>query len=112
MSASRDPAAPGRDGPRDLARGHRAWMWFFTVVIAVAGVAFAFKLYEFFYDLTSTPGFEFTGAHLLTYLLVAGGFFLLLAFSFLRGHFANVEQAKFDLLDLERAYDRAEFEDR
>jgi len=102
------PARPGGWTPR----AHRAWIVFFLVVIGAAGVAFGFKLYEFFYDLTMTPGFEFTGAHLLVYLLVAAGFFLLLAFAFLRGHFADIERPKLDLLDLERAYDRAEFEDR
>ena len=93
-----------------MRRSHRAWLWFFAFVIAMAGVAFAFKLYEFFYDLTNREGFEFTGAHLLTYLLVAGGFFLLLLYGFLRGHFADIEQPKHDLLDQERRYDRAEFD--
>lgn len=93
-----------------LSRGHRRWMIFFCLIIAVAGLAFAFKLYEFFYDLSSQQGFRFAGAHLATYLLVAAGFFLLLFYAFLKGHFSNIEQPKHDILDSERRYDRAEYE--
>ena len=116
-TTTNDVTTPRRDGPPGpeegwTPRAHRSWIWFFLIVIGAAGVAFFFKLKEFFYDLTVTPGFEFTGAHLLIYLLVASGFFLLLTFAFLRGHFADIESPKIDLLDLERSYDRAEFEDR
>ena len=49
------------------------------------------------------------GAHLLTYVLVAGGFFLLLLYCFLTGHFADIERPKYDLLESERANDLREF---
>lgn len=98
-----------RDGVETRGPGHRRWMVFFLVVIGAAGVAFAFKLYEFFYDLSQQEGFRFAGAHLATYLLVAGGFFLLLAYAFLKGHFADIEQPKYDILESEQSYDREEF---
>jgi len=109
--STRPDAAPDetpRPGHRPP-RAHRAWMIFFIVIIFFAGVAFAFKFYEFFYDLSSQEGFRFAGAHLATYLLVAAGFFLLLAYGFLRGHFSDIEQPKYDLLESERRHDRDEF---
>jgi hypothetical protein len=91
-------------------RRHRAMLWFFAVVIFMAAVAFGFKFYEFFMDLARQEGFRFAGAHLLTYLLVAAGFFLLLGFAFVTGHFADIEQPKHDMLEQERRYDAEEFE--
>jgi len=104
----RAPDRPPAGGPPR--RGHRAMLWFFGFIIAMAAVAFAFKFYEFFVDLARQEGFRFAGAHLLTYLLVAGGFFLLLAFAFLSGHFADIERPKYDLLDSERRHDEADFD--
>ena len=113
MNAS-DPAAsptPTPTPPHPAPRAHRRWMIFFLVVIGFAGLSFGFNLYEFFYDLSRQEGFRFAGAHLATYLLVAGGFFLLLAFAFMRGHFSDIERPKHELLDRERMYDHAEFDD-
>ncbi|GEM_PF-2297273 len=107
-----DPSATsGQQGGAHapMPRSHKGWMIFFLVIVAFAGVAFFFKLYEFFYDLSSQEGFRFAGAHLGTYLLVAAGFFLLLLYGFLKGHYTNIEQPKYDLLDKEQSYDRAEF---
>ena len=87
----------------------RGAMWFFGFVILMASVAFTYKLYEFFLDLTDEDGLRFAGTHLLTYVLVAGGFFCLLGFCFLKGHFADIEKPKFDLIEKEEAHDRAEF---
>ena len=86
------------------------WMlWIFGFVIIAAAGAFGWKIYEFAYDLVSEDGLRFAGSHLLTYVLVAGGFFLLLLYCFLRGHFADIEKPKYDLLETEKAHDRREF---
>ena len=90
-------------------RAARAMLAFFGVVIALAALAFGVKFYEFFVNLAAQEGFQFAGAHLLTYLLVAGGFFLLLGYCFVSGHFADIEQPKHDLLDAERQHDLADF---
>ena len=82
---------------------------FFALVIVLAALAFGVKFYEFFVNLSAQEGFQFAGAHLLTYLLVAGGFFLLLAACFVGGHFADIEAPKHELLDSERAHDHADF---
>ena len=104
-------AASGSEGKPHppMPRSHTGWMIFFLVIVFFAGAAFFFKLYEFFYDLSSQEGFRFAGAHLGTYLLVAAGFFLLLLYGFLKGHYSNIEQPKYDLLEKEQSYDRAEF---
>jgi hypothetical protein len=100
---------PGKRGKTGLTGSHRRWMIFFCAIIVLAGVAFSFKLYEFFYDLGSQEGFRFAGAHLGTYLLVAGGFFLLLLFAFLNGHFSDIERPKHEILESEERHDRAEY---
>ena len=90
-------------------RLHKIMLWIFSLVILVASLGFVSKLYEFFHDLTNEEGLRFAGAHLLTYVLVAGGFFMLLGYAFLRGHFADIEQPKYDLLEQEERRDRHEF---
>lgn len=100
----------GAQRPGKASVAQRGWLIFFCFVILTAAVCFAYKFYEFFYDLAAQEGFRFAGAHLATYLLVAGGFFLLLLYAFLKGHFSDIEQPKIDLLDQERRYDHAEFD--
>ena len=84
-------------------------LWIFGFVVVAGALAFGWKLYEFAADLLDDDGLRFAGAHLLTYVLVAGGFFLLLLFCFLRGHFADIEKPKYDLLDMEREHDARDF---
>ncbi len=50
-------------------------------------------------------GIQFAGVHLMPYCLVACGFLALLAHAFLKGHFADIERPKFEIIDRERAYD-------
>ena len=98
-------------GDRDLQRREAdrrvlAWMlWIFGFVVVAGALAFGWKLYEFAADLLDDDGLRFAGAHLLTYVLVAGGFFLLLLFCFLRGHFGDIEQRKYVLLDMDGEHD-------
>ena len=84
-------------------------LWIFAFVIVCAAIAFGWKLYEFGHDLFASDGLRFAGSHLLTYVLVAGGFFLLLLYCFMRGHFADIERPKYELLETERDHDRREF---
>ena len=97
------------DAPRKQ-RPARGMLWFFAAVIVLAAIAFGYKFYEFFVDLAAQQGFRFAGVHLLTYLLVAGGFFLLLGHCFLNGHFADIEAPKHELLAHEKELDHAEFD--
>ena len=86
------------------------WLVLFLIGSAVAGAGFFYKLYEIFWRVSGTEGFEFAGVHLITYMLVAGGFLLLLVYCFMRGHFSEIEKPKHDLLEQERRLDRQEFE--
>jgi hypothetical protein len=83
----------------------RCVLAFFLFSTAIAGVGFSFKIVEFADDLTAQNGLQFAGAHLLTYAIVAVGFLALLLFSFLSGHFRDIEEPKNDLLEKERRYD-------
>lgn len=94
--------AEERTGPR------RVVLWFFLFGALLAGAGFGFKIYEFADDALVEQGIGFAGAHLVTYAFVATGFLLLLAGTFLRGHYADIEQPKYDLLEREREHDRTE----
>ena len=87
----------------------RVMTWILGVVVVFSGLAFFYKLYEFFHDLTDTEGLRFAGSHLLTYCLVAAGFLLLLTYAFLKGHYADIEKPKYELLEQEDRYDQHEF---
>lgn len=95
--------------PAPAHRRMRAMLWAFGLGAAAAGVGFGVKVHEFADDLLAEQGIGFAGTHLVTYALVAAGFLLLLAGTFLRGHYADVEQPKHDLLAAERERDRREF---
>lgn len=96
------PETGRRGGPS------RFVLWFFLVAALLAGVGFGVKIYEFAEDLLADQGIGFAGAHLVTYGFVAAGFLLLLAGTFLRGHYADIEKPKFELLERERMHDRLE----
>jgi hypothetical protein len=83
----------------------RAIVSFFLILCGISGVGFSYKIFEFADDLADQKGLQFAGAHLLTYGLVATGFLMLLAYSFLRGQFRDIEKAKFELLEREVDHD-------
>lgn len=95
----------------DPAQGpwHRFMTGLFFFVSAAGGLAFVYKLWEFFQDLTDEDGLQFAGSHLMTYCLVAGGFILLLLYTFMRGNLAEIETPKYDMLHAEERHDREEF---
>jgi hypothetical protein len=78
---------------------------FFLFAMAVSGVGFSVKIFEFADDLADQKGLQFAGAHLLTYGVVATGFLALLTYAFFMGHFRDIEEPKFDLLEKERQND-------
>jgi hypothetical protein len=79
----------------------------FGFIAFFAALAFGVKIYEFLTDLLDDGGIGFAGSHLLTYVLVAAGFILLLIHGFLSGHFAEIEEPKHTMLDQEIARDHA-----
>lgn len=91
--------------------GVRRFLWIFSLLmVAIAGSAFFFKLFEFFYTAT-TKGPDALGSFLipvLNYLLVAVGFFCLFLWAYFTGQFRNVEQPKHRMLELQRLIDSEE----
>lgn len=105
------PSATVRPEPAaDRRRGgtRRGVMIFFLCAAAASGIGFAVKIYQFAQDMLQEHGIGFAGAHLMTYACVALGFLLLLAGTFFRGHYAEIEKPKYDLLERELMHDRLE----
>jgi hypothetical protein len=98
--------APAEGGAPPARRGPGRWVaWTFVAAALASGAGFGWKIHEFADDLLRDQGIGFAGAHLVAYAFVAAGFLLLLAGTFLRGHYADVEKAKFDMLEREIAHD-------
>ena len=94
----------------------RAFLWVFSIFLVVtAGSAFAFKLYEFIHvALTGDPGGSNEMASFLipvvTYLVVAAGYFCLFLWAYATGQFRDVEAPKLRMLEMQAqidAFDRA-----
>ena len=93
--------------PTEKSASRTAVHWMMGIFVTGAGLTFVYKFYQFFQDFADGAGIHFAGPHLVTYTLVAAGFLCLLLYAFLKGHFSNIEQPKYDLLEKEIAYDRA-----
>jgi hypothetical protein len=88
-------------------RAPRWLIGFFLLVLVTAGAAFIFKLVEFARTLHDSPDVSFALMPIVTYLVVAGGFFCLLGWALLGGHLRDVEGPKHFMLENERALDAA-----
>lgn len=102
------PAGPPSSSPQPRSAPAKLVIGFFVLAALLSGVGFGIKIYEFADDMLQEQGIGFAGAHLVTYALVAAGFLLLLAGTFLRGHWADIERPKYELLERERLHDRIE----
>lgn len=98
---SRETTAP--PGPRDQAP--RWLLVTFVVVVGLAGCGFVFKFVEFGQTLTASPDVSFALMPMVTYLAVAAGFFCLLAWATLSGHWKDLEAPKRFHLENEAALD-------
>jgi hypothetical protein len=81
-------------------------VWFLLAVVVLAGAGFVYKLVEFMATLKEDPSQSFALMPIVTYLCVAAGFFCLLLWAALSGHFRNVESVKERMLENERELDR------
>lgn len=119
MSSGANRTGPRQAGPLgvvpagDLAPSPRAqrFLWIFSVAMVLfAGSAFVFKLIEFILTAT-TGGPRALGSFLLpvlTYLLVAAGFFCLFLWAYATGQFRDVEAPKYRMLEMQDEIDRQE----
>lgn len=80
---------------------------FSLLIILVAGCGFIFKLFEFARSIDPNEHVLFAVMPITTYLIVASGFMCLFIWAFLSGKFADLEAAKYDMLEQEEAYERA-----
>lgn len=81
-------------------------IWSMVVGLVLSGIAFAYKVAEFMFTMTSV---EFAGAFdvpIIVYFAVAAGWFLLLIWCFLTGKFREMERAKYDMIAQEEEYER------
>jgi len=88
-------------------RGSRlVLIWTMTVGIALAGVAFAYKIAGFIYTLSS-PDFRGTfEVGITVYFCVSAAWLCLLVWCLLAGKFKRMERAKYEILRQEEEYDR------
>jgi hypothetical protein len=94
-----------RTGSGDRA-AHGVIVWTLIVGIALAGLAFAYKIAGFIYAV-STPDFRGTfDVGVTVYFVVSAGWLCLLSWCLLTGKFKQMERAKYDLLRQEEEYER------
>lgn len=75
-----------------------AWVIF---GVTFAGVTFVYKLLEIMQTIPMGEVAGFAVIQVITYLLVAVGFFLLFIWSFLKGDFKDIEKVKYRVLEME-----------
>ena len=81
-------------------------IWSMVVGIILAGLAFAYKVAEFMFTMSSP---DFAGSFdvpIIVYFAVAAGWLALLVWCFVTGKFADMERAKYDMLAQEEEYER------
>ncbi len=80
------------------------------IAVAVAGISFMYKLYEFMAAAAAgyMPGV--ISASIMPYFFISAGFLLLAAWAWAGGHYKDIEQPKRDMLHQEEEYDRLENE--
>lgn len=88
---------------------NRAMLIFMFLVVFLAGIAFSFKVFEFVYTSNQSPAADFI-MPVLTYLVVASGFFCLFLWAYLSGQFKDIEAPKYRMLELDRIFDEQERE--
>ncbi len=74
--------------------------------VVLAGVSFSYKVAEFIFTMSSEDAKGFADVPITVYFVVASGWMLLLAWSFMTGKFTNHHVAKYDMLAQEEEYER------
>ena len=82
--------------------------WIVLTAVAIGGGTFCLKLYEFIRTANegSLPGFAF--ATVFSYFIATAGFLCLAVWAYLKGHYHDLEEPKFRLLQNEDELDRRE----
>lgn len=115
MIKSRDPLPEGPAAPAEhidldtdaSARRGKILLWGSMIGgIVAAGVAFVYKLAEFIFTLNSNAVEGFADVPVTVYFVVATGWLVLLAWSYMTGKFKDIESSKWDMLRQEIEYER------
>jgi nitrogen fixation-related uncharacterized protein len=90
--------------------GKRLITWFVGLAVVGGGFTFCLKLYDFIKTASrgDLPGFAF--ATVVSYFIVTLGFLCLALWAFLSGHYHDIEEPKYRLLETESEIDRQEAE--
>ncbi len=81
-------------------------IWSMVVGLVFSGLAFAYKIAEFMFTMT-TP--DFAGSFdvpIIVYFAIAAGWLSLLGWCFATNKFKDMERAKYDMLAQEDEYER------
>lgn len=90
----------------NMKRNKREWTVFILGAWVILGVTFAsltfsYKVIEFVKTVPRGEVAGFAAIQVITYLLIAIGFFFLFLWSFLKGDFKDMEKAKYRVLEME-----------
>ena len=90
------------------ARWRRTVTWAVGASVLGGGATFAYKIYEFIQTAgrSDMPGFAF--ATVFSYFIVTLGFLCLAAWAYARGHYHDIEEPKYRLLETESELERLE----
>lgn len=106
MRPSEEPTLP-RGYAESVDRRHRIILWAAMILgLTLAGVAFSYKVAEFIFTMGGDEVQGFADVPVTVYFVVAAGWLCLLVWCFMTGKFADMEQAKFEMLDMEEEYER------
>jgi hypothetical protein len=81
-------------------------IWSMVVGLILSGIAFAYKVAEFMFTMTSA---DFAGSFdvpVIVYFAIAAGWLSLLFWCFATGAFKDMERAKYDMLAKEEEYEQ------
>ena len=75
---------------------NRMLTWFAIMVVVCAGLGFCYKLVEFLRTMLANDIRGFALISVSTYIVVAVGYLLLFIWSYLQGHYRDVEGPKYE----------------
>jgi hypothetical protein len=76
--------------------------------VGFAGVTFVYKVIQFIHTVPRGDVAGFAAIQVITYLLVATGFFFLFLWSFVKGDFKEMERGKYRIFEMERRAEEME----
>lgn len=81
-------------------------IWTMVVGVALAGVAFAYKIAAFIFTLSSEDFRGTFDVSITVYFFVSAGWLCLLTWCFMTGKFRQMEREKYDMLKKEEELER------